>query len=158
MPQHHDDPARHGRRRRFVPADLLAKLTQRAAELARDPQELSRLIEQARQKLSETRTPRRNPTSGGPFGEELRTLLRLVRAWLSGRYRQVPWASMVAAVGAVLYFVMPLDAVPDVVPVLGLMDDAAVVAYVMKLIRDDLARFRQWETQHPTDGPEASPA
>jgi uncharacterized membrane protein YkvA (DUF1232 family) len=36
--------------------------------------------------------------------------------------------------GALAYFVLPLDAVPDVLPVLGLTDDAAVLAGTIKLV------------------------
>ena len=56
--------------------------------------------------------------------------------------------------GALAYFILPTDAIPDVLPVLGLTDDAAVLAATIKLVanhirpehravaREKLAEFR----------------
>ena len=43
--------------------------------------------------------------------EDLGALTRLVGAWARGEYRQVPVASIIAALGALVYFLMPLDAI-----------------------------------------------
>ena len=48
-------------------------------------------------------------------------------------------------VAAVIYFVSPLDLVPDSIPVLGLIDDAAVVTYVAKANLTLISSFRTWE-------------
>ncbi len=84
----------------------------------------------------------------GRLGEgldDLRALARLVGAWARGEYRQVPVASIVAALGALIYFLMPLDAIPDFIVAMGFMDDLAVAARVVHHIRSDLADFRAWE-------------
>ena len=78
--------------------------------------------------------------------EDLFALVRLVRAWASGEYRQVSPKTILSVIGAVLYFVSPLDAIPDFIPVVGLADDVAVIAAVVRSIRGDLDRFRVWET------------
>lgn len=78
---------------------------------------------------------------------DLLALVRLVRAWADGDYRQVSRKTLLSVVGAVLYFVFPLDAIPDFIPVVGYADDVAVVAAVVRSIRDDLDRFRQWEAE-----------
>ena len=54
-----------------------------------------------------------------------------------------PWRTTAAAVFALGYFVLAIDAIPDVIPVLGFLDDALVVAEVIYLLSDDLRRFRQ---------------
>jgi uncharacterized membrane protein YkvA (DUF1232 family) len=48
-------------------------------------------------------------------------------------------------VGALLYFITPLDVIPDLIPALGFTDDAALVLWVYKNIREDIEKFRQWE-------------
>ncbi|MCY7363439.1 MAG: DUF1232 domain-containing protein [Ignavibacteria bacterium] len=40
----------------------------------------------------------------------------------------VSWAMKSLIVGALAYFVCPLDAVPDFIPVAGFLDDAGVIA------------------------------
>ena len=46
----------------------------------------------------------------------------------------------------VLYFLMPIDVIPDVLIGLGFVDDAAVIAWVMNSVGPELGKFRQWET------------
>jgi uncharacterized membrane protein YkvA (DUF1232 family) len=77
--------------------------------------------------------------------EDLSTLIRVVRAYMSGDYRDVPWETIAYAMGALLYVVDPLDLIPDAIPGVGLLDDAAVIAFVVKSLTDDLEDFRRWE-------------
>ena len=59
---------------------------------------------------------------------ELRTMLELLRAWARGEYSGIAKANLVLIVGAVVYFLMPADLIPDIIAVLGFADDAAVIA------------------------------
>jgi uncharacterized membrane protein YkvA (DUF1232 family) len=77
--------------------------------------------------------------------DDLWALVRLVRAWASGTYRDVPWRSIALVVGALVYFVNPLDAVPDPLPSVGLVDDVSVIAFVVGVVRSDIRRFIKWE-------------
>lgn len=79
------------------------------------------------------------------FVEDLKLLIRLVRAWANGSYKDVPVATIILAVAAIIYFVSPVDFIPDWIPVFGYSDDALVVAFVISAIRGDLEKFRGWE-------------
>lgn len=83
----------------------------------------------------------------GTVRDDLPVLLRLARAWARREYRDIPWRSLVLVVGALLYFLAPIDAIPDVIPVLGFVDDAAVIAYVLRSIQTDVQRFEEWEAE-----------
>ncbi len=72
-------------------------------------------------------------------------VLRLVRAWWRGRYRDVRVRSILATIVAVVYFLSPVDLIPDVFALLGLTDDAVVVALMFSVVRQELAGFRAWE-------------
>ncbi len=78
----------------------------RAETTLRDPKQTAKLVAQARKKLSE------NPDRLGEAVDELEALIRLIQAYAKGDYRDVPWTTLVAAAGAVIYFVMPLDPSP----------------------------------------------
>ena len=80
----------------------------------------------------------------GTIWQDLLTLIELVKAWVTGRYRQVPWQTMVLAVAALLYFVNPFDVVPDVIPLFGFLDDATVIGFVIASIKKDIESFRFW--------------
>ena len=76
--------------------------------------------------------------------ESLQILLRIVRARREGKYSApVPAISM--AVAAILYFINPIDLIPDSIPVLGFVDDAAVISWVASANRNVISNFRQWE-------------
>jgi uncharacterized membrane protein YkvA (DUF1232 family) len=84
----------------------------------------------------------------GPLASHLHnitTLIRMVRAYVKGEYREVPWESIAIAIGALIYFLSPIDLIPDVIPVAGYADDAAVIALVVASLSTDLLKFRDWE-------------
>jgi uncharacterized membrane protein YkvA (DUF1232 family) len=84
----------------------------------------------------------------GEMWETLQALLRLLTAWAKGRYKTVPWRTLVLAIVGILYFVDPLDLFPDPIPLFGYLDDVGVVALVVSAIQKDLDRFLDWERTH----------
>lgn len=85
--------------------------------------------------------------NNGPLGrllEDGRLLLGLVRDAWRGRYRDVPKWTLAAAVFALLYVLNPFDLIPDVLPVIGAIDDAAVVSVCLVLLEQDLHAYRAW--------------
>ena len=86
---------------------------------------------------------------------DLRTLLRFVRRWMRREYRVMPWRAVLYAVAALVYFVNPVDLIPDALVGLGFVDDVAVIGAVAAAIHKDLERFRRWEQQ--LEGPEPLP-
>ena len=76
------------------------------------------------------------------FVDDIRDLLELVADYASGRYRQIPFGSIAAIAGALLYVLSPVDLIPDVIPGIGYMDDAGVIASCLKLVRLDLEKYR----------------
>jgi uncharacterized membrane protein YkvA (DUF1232 family) len=85
---------------------------------------------------------------GGPLGrfiEDGQLLISLVRDYWSKSYRQVPYGTIGAAVFTLIYVFNPLDLVPDVLPIVGQLDDAAVVAACLVLVEQDLHAYRQWK-------------
>lgn len=77
--------------------------------------------------------------------DDLMSLVRLVTAWSRREYTDVPWRSILMAIGALLYFLDPFDAIPDVIPGIGYLDDASVVALVAGALKMDIERFIRWE-------------
>jgi uncharacterized membrane protein YkvA (DUF1232 family) len=85
---------------------------------------------------------------------DLILLASLLRDWVTGRYRTVPWGTLLTITGALVYFLMPLDAIPDPIVALGLMDDVAVISRTLKLTRTDLDRYQQWRNEQGAAGGE----
>lgn len=80
--------------------------------------------------------------------QDLLLSYRLAKAWTRGDYRAIPWKSIVMITAGLIYFVNPVDLVPDTLAVIGFVDDIAVIKTVAGAVRKDLERFRAWETSH----------
>jgi uncharacterized membrane protein YkvA (DUF1232 family) len=78
--------------------------------------------------------------------DDLQLIFRLVRARLKGGYRDVSKQSLVVLVGALVYFLMPLDAIPDFIAGLGLMDDVTIIGLALTAVKAEIQKFRAWET------------
>ena len=79
------------------------------------------------------------------YWEDIKTSFSLIRDWFNGSYDKVPARMVVSLVGALIYFISPLDVIPDWVPMAGLVDDAAILAFVFKLSEADLNIYRRWK-------------
>lgn len=80
-------------------------------------------------------------------GRDLQAALRMVRETLAGRYPHAPKRTLVAILAGAIYLVNPLDLVADVLPVVGLVDDLAVLAWIAHLVGRDLDEFLAWERE-----------
>ena len=84
-----------------------------------------------------------------PFKENwayLQTMLRLVRAYERGEYRQLSNDALIWIVAGLNYLVDPFDLIPDKTPFLGFVDDATVIEFVAAKTRQTLDDFMTWET------------
>ena len=117
----------------------LARDTRSAEQLFGRTRETSALLADAVRKSERNRHKLRS------LWRDLSALLRLLRAWKDKTYTKLPKRTIIMALAALLYFVNPMDVIPDVFPLVGFIDDAAVLGLVMAAIRDDLERFQEWE-------------
>jgi uncharacterized membrane protein YkvA (DUF1232 family) len=121
------------------------KYKEKAAELLSDRSKLHSLIHNSIEKVKGVIES--NPKLKD-FVEQLNLIIRMIKAQYSGDYKEIPWKSTVMMAGALIYFITPFDFIPDLIPGLGLTDDAAVVYWVYKNIQEDIEKFRQWEITH----------
>ena len=116
-----------------------SRVIERAATRVKDHKGVARAVEQASAKASKQHKRLR------AVHEELGILFRMLKAWSSGAYRAVPVRSITMALAAVLYFLLPLDFIPDFILGTGFLDDIAVIGFVLQSIGKDIDLFRQWE-------------
>ena len=77
--------------------------------------------------------------------EKFFILGRLTKAYAQGRYKSIPWKSMVSVVAAILYFISPFDLISDFIPVIGLSDDVGVLLWVYNSLAGEIDKFTTWE-------------
>jgi uncharacterized membrane protein YkvA (DUF1232 family) len=121
-----------------------------AEKLVKNPEDLAKKVDAARQKL-EAKSGSMQEIKG-----ELFRLFRMMNAYGQGDYRKIPWKTLVTGVGAILYFLNPLDLVPDFLFGIGLVDDATVLAFCLGALKGDLDAFRRWEDKKAEDSPTTS--
>ena len=73
------------------------------------------------------------------------TLVRLVRAYISGEYREISANTIVSGLAVLLYVLSPIDLIPDFIPVLGFIDDLSLVSWFVGKFQGEIIRFREWE-------------
>ena len=61
----------------------------------------------------------------------------------------VHWAKKALVVGALFYFVVPVDAIPDFAPVVGYLDDMGVIALVVRYLGKQLKGYYSWVDAAP---------
>jgi uncharacterized membrane protein YkvA (DUF1232 family) len=79
------------------------------------------------------------------FIEDGKVLTALVRDWRTGKYRQALYGTIAAVVFGLIYVFNPLDIVPDVLPFIGVVDDATVIGALLLLVERDLKKYRSWK-------------
>ena len=79
----------------------------------------------------------------------IRLLTQLVGDFVNGRYRDIAPDTIVAVLAALLYFLLPLDAIPDFILALGMIDDFAILTWVARNFQDELDRYRDWLAHQP---------
>ncbi|MFB2119837.1 YkvA family protein [Parapedobacter sp. 2B3] len=73
--------------------------------------------------------------------DEFRLLIAMGKDVFAGRYRMDKWnLSIIAA--TIAYVISPLDAVPDVIPLMGWVDDATIVAYAVSKLTDEINKYK----------------
>lgn len=78
---------------------------------------------------------------------DIYTLMRLLAAYATGEYRQIAFKSMVAVVAALIYFLNPMDLIPDIIATVGFLDDLTILAFVIKTFKEEIDRFVEWEME-----------
>lgn len=126
----------------YLKSKSFQKAMRKAAGIATNPDKLSSLIGSVSEKLSDMDENKKR-VSG--FFDKVRTLLRMLRAYINGEYREIPWKSLLMIIGSLIYFLMPLDLIPDFIPVTGFADDITIIFLVFNSINEDITAFLEFE-------------
>ncbi len=118
------------------------KAKNKAEEYTKDPEKLNELIDKAAKKANGKQGPL------DAVWTQLMACFRLIKAYAKGTYRKISWQSLVILVASIIYFVMPIDMIPDFILAFGLLDDAAILGWAVKTFSKDIDAFVEWESNN----------
>lgn len=112
-----------------------------AEEMLKDQDKMERFLQRLEHKLKVI------PIAGEKLAD-VPIMASLIRSYVKKEYTDIPIGTVMAIISALIYFVSPIDIVPDSVPVLGYFDDAAVVAACWKLVDSDVTEYIKWRKEN----------
>jgi len=115
----------------------LEKGYEQAENLLNDQDKIERFLQRLEKKLKVI------PIAGDRLAN-IPVMVSLLRSFFKKEYTDIPIGSIIAITSALIYFVSPIDIVPDSIPFLGYIDDAAVVAVCWKLVESDVKEYVKW--------------
>lgn len=83
------------------------------------------------------------------FKDDVLLVFSMLKDYVKGDYKQVPWRTIAVLVGALAYVVSPLDLIPDVIPVIGWSDDCLALAGALAFAKMDLDEYKAWKASRP---------
>lgn len=108
-----------------------------AEKLLNDPDKIERFLQRLEKKLKVI------PLAGDRLAK-IPIMVSLIRSFVKKEYTDIPIGSIIAVTSALIYFVSPIDILPDSIPFLGYIDDAAVVGVCWKLVESDVEEYVKW--------------
>ena len=108
-----------------------------AQELLKNPSKIDSLLEQLEDKL-------RGIPVGGDLLASVPLMIAMVKSYINGSYKEVSPKVIASLVAAFLYLVKRKDLIPDNIPLVGHVDDLAVLGVALKICEPELKAFAAW--------------
>ncbi len=121
--------------------EFFNRALKQAAALSGKPARVLKLLVQLSAK---SRQVNWSGIKGAEISSKFFLIGRLLKAQATGKY-QLPLRAVIILLAAIIYFINPIDFIPDFIPGIGLTDDLAVLTWVYRITADELERFEDWE-------------
>ncbi|WP_207434191.1 YkvA family protein [Sabulibacter ruber] len=136
-------------------SSVFKRFLKSAEEYLKQPLRIKQLLNDAFRKATEKKDL---GTIAGEVFENFSILLRMIKAAISGDYKGIPNNTIVMGVAVLIYFLSPIDLIPDWLPIIGLLDDASLLAWFMTTIKSEIDKFHAWEAAQPVRTTAADPS
>jgi len=79
------------------------------------------------------------------FFADLKKMYRMLKD------KNVPWYLKASIITALAYFISPVDAIPDIAPIVGYLDDAGVIASVVAILKSELDNYDDYDNNEKNE-------
>ncbi len=114
--------------------------TAKAQTYTSDKTKMQELLEKVMQKAQ-----RKQKGQEEGWRDDVRTLWRMTKAYTKGEYKHLPYQTMLVMVATLIYFLMPMDFLPDILIGIGLFDDVALIGWTIAAVQGEINNFRLHE-------------
>ncbi len=122
---------------------IISNLRNKANDLYDDRGKISSLLQKVKKMVEGNKELR-------SLFDDLKVLTELIKDYYSGRYKNLTKGSIILVLISLIYLVNPMDIVPDFM-LGGFIDDAAVIAYILKKLTTEVNAYKLWKVERPTD-------
>ena len=102
--------------------------------------------EKVAQEKDKTLDKIKNASALSGLFDNIRTAYDMVSDSVTGKYKGVAKSTLALLAGGLAYLALPLDLVPDFIPVAGWVDDAAVLAWIFKRCADEFQKYKDFKS------------
>ena len=117
--------------------ELLDASAAKVEAVMKDTAALENILQSAEKKLSEI-------PGVGQYAANFPTMLSMIRSYITKEYTEVSYKVIATMVGALVYILKGSDMIPDKIPVIGVVDDLAVLALALQINAPELEAYRTW--------------
>ncbi|WP_052447279.1 YkvA family protein [Clostridium polynesiense] len=117
-----------------------SKWEDKAEDYYENPKKAQGLI-----KAAERKSNKKDRGALSDIWDKLQLLFSLSRDWSKGNYRDISKSAIVFVLAGLIYFVSPIDIVPDFLAGFGILDDAAILGFIIKQINHELYKYKNWK-------------
>lgn len=118
---------------------IIGNLTKKAADIYSDKDKIWDLLAKTKDKIQS------NPEVNSIL-DDVKLVMSLIKDHSKGRYRDLSKGSIVLVIISLIYLINPMDLIPDFI-IGGFIDDAAVIAYILKKISVEVEAYKKWKGQ-----------
>ncbi len=118
------------------------KIFERSKSFLNNNEKIKTLMHSVREKIMDMR---HDGEEKNAFIENIRMVMRMIQAHFNGTYSSFSTRSILLLIFSLVYFITPVDMIPDIVPVLGFTDDISVLYFVLQSLATDIEKYREWE-------------
>lgn len=120
---------------------------QKIAKLVKNKKQVKKTLDEYDKKREKLDKKLEGSSMFKSLKDTVNTTAEMLRDVVKGQYK-VQWSTVAILTAALFYVLSPVDLIPDVLPVVGLVDDAAVITWTQSALRDEFQQYKKWRSSN----------
>ncbi|MFC3810529.1 YkvA family protein [Lacihabitans lacunae] len=125
---------------KIINSIFYSKSMSKASKLSNNTAGILNVLKKALNKIQEQ--------GKGPIIDQIRNKLLifggLIKSYATGEYRDIELKNLVIILGSMIYFISPIDFIPDILPMVGFADDIALLTFAYNSVASEIEKYELW--------------